>query len=238
MLEKGINARKWFGDFKSLENKLLKDSASPNADISDLLSTMKRCKANLVKSEIMRLKMETNNLWNTITNKKREVQIITDEESYLKWRANIEISAIAFKTLYSQEANELFDHFYKMDRVFEEALGKIVSSTMAIIENVCVPSDADRMAKMEKAEFLAPKEEDELMNSFINSSGSSKGDDSGFASYLEESAAKTSEKWERKKENRTGAMKRKCLEIETIDEFGTVEISMSQIQKIMAEDDK
>lgn len=48
LLERGISVGKWFGNFKSLENELMKKAAVPNSNVEDLLLELKKQKSNIV----------------------------------------------------------------------------------------------------------------------------------------------------------------------------------------------
>lgn len=139
MLERGVSVKMWFGEFHDLENEMLKMIAAPVPDFEKVLSDINKKKAVLVRNKIQCLGVETENLRRTIDNKKREVQSNVDEDSYLKWKEYVDRCALDFKIMFSNEANSMFDHYYKVDRASERVFMKISSSTNGMIRDVCVP---------------------------------------------------------------------------------------------------
>lgn len=95
-------------------------------------------KAKVGNSELGDTSVEIGNanLRKSMLNKKLEVQRITDQVSYLKWRKYMEESAFSFKSMFSKKANELFDYYFRMNRVFEETLVKLSNETTVIIGNL------------------------------------------------------------------------------------------------------
>ena len=236
-LERGASVGKWLGDFHQFENEMLMNITVTNADVDEVQFEFNKCKAELVQREICRLKIETENLWKTITNKKREVQLKIDEISFLQWKSYIDEREKDFKIMYSREANMLYDHYYEMDRVTHETFSKITSCTIDVVRNVCAPFHENRLVQLMENEFSSEMRDD-LMNDFVrvplnlsgisNSDGSKSTDedqipidDSGFASLVDEV--------EMRKLNDVseGSI------IAVVDEVGIVDATMSEIEKLI-----
>lgn len=131
LLERGKNVGNWFGDFKDLENQYLNKLMSlPNANADELISDLKKQKADMVTMEINKLKCQITNLTKTIKNRKFSQQQKMEEISYVNWSIFIHESSKKFKIHFSDEFNDLFDHLYKMDGKYEETLRKIASENL------------------------------------------------------------------------------------------------------------
>lgn len=222
---RGIGTRKWLGDFKDLENDVLKQAAIPDANITELLSELNRHKGGLVQQELDRLDFELKNLSRSIINKKSEIQRKTDAATYIKWKGYIDACSLDFKIMYSNEANDLFDHLFKKDCMFERITLKMAGSVATVISNVCVPFVEDRLAQMMKQDFLIPDGEDDLINGFLDSTISSKANDSGFSSSVDENVKPVEMEG-----SKNITKKRKLLEFDVVDEIGVVDDDLIMIK--------
>lgn len=155
-----------------------------------------------------------------------------DVLSYQKWKMHIDECGHQLKLMSSNESNDTFDHLYKMDGLFEKFLTKMATNTKTIMNSVCIPCYENQMVQMMTDEFELPNEP---MNEFANSSSSSKNNDSGFISTDDGNESRRLENINEKKGKGKRPNKRKRPEVEIIDEVGTVEITLSQIEKIVKE---
>lgn len=139
LLERGNSVNKSFGNFKDIENKFIKSTTAPDYNINDLLQQFKKEKSDAVNNELKQLGNALEALNRTMNNIKKEIKEITDERSYTKWTERINIISGKFKVLYSQEANDLYNHLFKMDGKLEGVLIDSEKEIKFINNNICCP---------------------------------------------------------------------------------------------------
>jgi len=153
LLERGISVGKWFGNFKSLENELMKKAAVQNGNVEELLLELQKQKSKIVYDELNRLKRELRFLNKSITRIKQNVLIKAGGGIYCKWMYYINEFSADFVKMYSNEANDLFNHLYRMDTIFERTIRKTAINVSSINDKIWVPFQIEKDLK-----GLLPKE--------------------------------------------------------------------------------
>lgn len=139
LLERGKSVGKLMGNFKDLETEFLVKAAQKNSDSQQLLQELKEKVSTSIEKELNTLKISIRGLSKTIENTKREAKSITNEASFQKWTEHTDDIAKKIKMFYSIEANNLYDHFYKMDGKFDQLISGIKRDTNLVYENVSTP---------------------------------------------------------------------------------------------------
>ncbi len=139
LLERGLSVGKFMSEFKELETEFLRKAAQRNSNVQELVKEIKKEKSVSILNELKILKRGMEGLTKTMENVKKEVKSMTDGASLQKWAKHTDDIAKKFKIFYSAEANNLYDHFYKMDGKFEQLISEIERDTKLIKRNVSTP---------------------------------------------------------------------------------------------------
>lgn len=192
LLERAVNMKIPAGEFDKSENEFFKNILKLNA-VDEPLNRLGDDKKELMTKEIKKIEVTLEALNKTIKNIYVDVKSRMNEISYDMWINRVKSVSNKFKKLYSDTNNSLYNHFYKMSWIENNAWMNILSDVEWLKVNVLAKceggickecsncgalnmssvSDRDKTvnkSKMQKSEnvrdFVEGFEEGDLLNLF------------------------------------------------------------------------
>lgn len=107
LLERGLKTGKLIGDFKAIENGLMKSLARHEDDNDYLMRNSIAAKTEAVNNELNVLKNALKNLDTTIGILRIEVKSIVDRSTYEKWTKHVNEQSTKFNKMFSK-SNEFY----------------------------------------------------------------------------------------------------------------------------------
>ncbi len=138
LLERARNMNLLVGDFSEVENTFIKEVSGSN-DLNYKMKIWAVFKANMsakMESELGKLKIQIKSLGLTINNVKDMVRLGTSEDFYSKWIKKINGVATRFKQKYSNEFNSLYDHIFRMNKLYGEDWNNIAYDIQSISKDI------------------------------------------------------------------------------------------------------
>lgn len=153
LLERGQEMKIPIGKFVSSENKLLKKTTSMDRE-QNLLAEFKADTASDMAKELKKLTIQLKNLGKSITGTKDRVKLCIGETSYAKWSKSVDGLSMKFKQKYSNECNDLYNHYYKMNKHYDNTWGNIVHDINSMVDGICGPFSREVKPKCRECTLL------------------------------------------------------------------------------------
>lgn len=135
LLERGLEMKISFGEFKTIEQEFLKRSLQNEGNIST--EELFKEKEKSMQKEIKILENALVGLSHTINSVKSDVKSRINKENYGVWLRRITKISDRFKGLYSEINNDQYNHGYKMSKKYGNAWNNILHEVQWTKTNVC-----------------------------------------------------------------------------------------------------